>query len=131
MPAAFVESTFRAKLATDWTATPVLKANGDNETPDANAWLELQFPIGNGSQAFQRRYFEDGAARFVLNIKTGTELADGLALADELAALFRTQKLANGLETFAPSGPIVDNSNDNGNWFELSVIVPYRYQFDG
>ena len=63
-------------------------------------------------------------------MKTGVGLPQGLIWADALAALFRTVKF-DGVETFAPSPAAIDDSNDDGNWLELSVIVPYRYQFNG
>lgn len=130
MPSAAVEAAFQARLASSWTISPVLQ-QGDTEPADANAFLVVQYPVVNSDKpVLGRRYFEEGAARLVLNVKREIGLAEGLGWADTLAALFRTVKFS-GVETFAPSAPIIDDDIDDGNWLELAVIVPYRYQFDG
>lgn len=136
MPAAAVDAAFQAKLAASWVSIDqvVLDANGTETTPPQNAiaFVVVQYPVVNGEHpVIGRRYFEEGAARIVLNVKAQTGLATGLAMADTIAALFREVKLATGVETFTPSGAIVNDINDDANWFSLSIIVPYRYQFDG
>lgn len=132
MPSAAVDAAFQERLADNWTSSEVFGVNGKTEPPEnAAAWLIVQYPVVNAEKpALGRRYFEDGAARLVLQVRRGTELSTGLALADSLAALFRTQTF-DGVETFEPSAPIIDDDNDDGNWYELVVIVPYRYQFNG
>ena len=35
----------------------------------------------------------------------------------------------DGVEVFEPSAPIVNDDNEEGNYYELAVIVPYRYQY--
>lgn len=121
-----------ARLDSLWTISPVIGLNDVMEPPaGVDAFLVVQYPVVNSDKpSLGRRYFEDGAARLVLNVKAGLDLATGLGWADTLAALFRTQKF-DGVETFAPSAPVINDSNDDGNWFELSLIVPYRYQFNG
>lgn len=130
MPSALVDEAFQDRLDAYWTATPVLTQNEDTKPPTGvDAFLVVQYPVVNSSKpVLGRHYFEDGAARLVLNVKSGIGIADGLAWADTLAWLFREQKFG-GIETFVPSAPIINQVNDNGNWFEFSVIVPYRYQF--
>ncbi len=133
MPSAAVDAAFQSKLASGWTTSPVKGINFETEPPDdANAFVVVQYPVVNGEKpGLGGRYFEEGAARLVLNVKTGIGLQTGLAWADSLAALFRDYRPGGGFETFAPSAPIINDANDDGNWFELSVIVPYRYQFNG
>lgn len=137
MPSAAVETAFKTRLAADWTLSGVIGLDGLTEPPDpmtANAFLVVQYPIVNASKpVLAGRYFEEGAARLVLNVKTGLALDAVLAWADTLAGLFREFKSADvaGFETFTPSAPIVNDANDDGTWFELAVIVPYRYQFSG
>jgi hypothetical protein len=131
MPSAAVDAAFHARLTANWSLCPVVTVNLQTEVPESeDAFLVVQYPIQDGSQpGLGRRYFEEGAARFVLNVKVGTGL-DGLAMADTLASLFRDRWIADGLQTFAPSAPMITDVNDEGNWFVFSVIVPYRYQFD-
>lgn len=137
MPSAAVESAIKARLTSDWTLSAVIGLNGVTEPPDpqtADAFLVVQYPIVSAEKpVLSGRYFEEGAARLVLNVSSGLGLDVVLPWADTLAGLFRDYKSATvaGFETFAPSAPIINDANDDGNWFELSVIVPYRYQFSG
>ncbi len=127
-----VDSTFKQRLAEHWTLTDAIGVNGITEPPTSGAsFLVIQYPVINSEKpGVGRRYFDEGAARFVLNVQRGVEWSDGAAWADELASLFRDKKLGFGIETFTPSEPIVNDTNDDGNYFSLSVIVPFRYQFN-
>lgn len=142
MPSAVVDAAFKAKLAASWTVGPVIGGSGVNDPPDhttdpptgVDAFVAVQYPVVNAEKpVLGGRYFEEGAARLVLNVKREIDLAQGLAWGDTLAALFRGSNGQNqkfgGVEAFAPSAPIINDANDDGNWFELAVIVPYRYQF--
>lgn len=133
MPSAAVEAAFRSRIEANWTQTVVLGINGVTEPPsDGRSFLIVQYPVSNSSRpVVSKKRWEEGAARIVLNVQGGTGLPDGLALADTIADLFRGDHLVfDGVEVFEPSAPIVNDQNDDGNYFELSVIVPYRYQFD-
>jgi hypothetical protein len=133
MPSAAVETAFSAKLQSGWTLGPVIGLNGVTEPPDPgtySSFLVVQYPVVNSDKpVLNGKYFEEGAARLVLNVKSGLSLAVVLPWADTLASLFREYRPGGGFETFTPSAPILNDANDDGNWFELSVIVPYRYQF--
>lgn len=134
MPSAAVESAFRSRLEQNWSG-PVLASNGVTTPPEgAEDYVVVQYPVANVDKLLGVRRIEEGGARLVLNVKSGTQLAIGLARADALAALFRgaggKPLKFSGVEAFEPSAPIVNDQNDDGNWFELAVIVPYRYQFD-
>jgi hypothetical protein len=138
MPSAAVDDAFKARLRDSWTGTVVVgglaagdPADGPDPPAGVDGFLVVQYPVANAERpVLGRHFFEDGAARLVLNVKNGIGLATGLALADTLAALFRGVKFG-GVETFSPSAPIISDTNDDGNWFSFAVIVPYRYQFAG
>jgi len=131
MPSAAVEAAFQARLAANWSQTPIISEGPHDPPASANAFLVVQYPVQSATKpVLQRVYFEEGAARLVLNVRTGIGLPYALGLADSLAALFRTATF-DGVETFAPSAPIINDQNDDGNWFEVAVIVPYSYQFNG
>lgn len=131
MPVKAVADKFETYLVANWTATPIVPYDTIAETPDAIAFLVQQYPVVNGSKpTLQRRFFEDGVYRLVLNINRGVGLAQGLQWSDELRLLFNNIKLYPGLETFTPDGPIVDDNSEEGNWIVYSLIVPYRYQYD-
>jgi len=132
MPSAVVEAAFQARLY-EYTLgdPPVIPAivTGPPSNSD-DAFIVLQYPVVNGSQpTIGRRYFEEGAARLVVNVRRTAEMDAALSIADNLASIFRGKKF-HGIETFVTSSPIVNDVSNDGNWFSLSVIIPYRYQFD-
>ena len=132
MPAAAVEAAFQARYyeatLNDPPLMPAIVVGQPDNTHDA--FVILQYPVVNGIKpVLGRTYFEEGAARFVLNVRRTTEMDAALALADNIASIFRDRKFYD-IETFTPSGAIVNDTTNDGNWFSLSVIVPYRYQFD-
>lgn len=133
MPSKAVASAFSATLGTTWNGIPVVSVDTIPAPPDdAEAFIVVQFPVVNSTQpVLGRTFFEEGAARIVLNIKEGIGLAQGLEWADGLAALFRVDWIGAGIQTFAPDPPIIDDTNDQGNWFTFAVIVPFRHQFAG
>jgi hypothetical protein len=132
MPSAVVEAAFQARLY-EYTLgdPPVISAIVSGQpSNDHDAFIVIQYPVVNGSKpTIGRRYFEEGAARFVLNVRRTAEMEAALGIADEIASIFRDRKF-HDIETFTPSPPIVNDTTNDGNWLSLSVIVPYRYQFD-
>lgn len=132
MPSAAVEAAFQARYY-EYTLgdPPIIPAIVSGQPPNGvDAFVELQYPVVNGSKpTIGRHFFEEGAARFVLNVRRTAEMDAALGIADEIASIFRYRKF-HGIETFTPSPPIVNDTSNDGNWFSLSVIVPYRYQFD-
>jgi hypothetical protein len=131
MPSAAVDAAFQARLASQWTLSEIITGTEASDPPDANAFLVVQYPVVNSSKpVLGRTYFEEGAARLVLNVKSGFGLDTVLPWADTLAGIFREVKFG-GVETFVPSAPIINDVSDDGNWLSLSVIVPYRFQFAG
>ena len=132
MPAAAVEAAFQARYyeftLNDPPIIPAIEVGQPANSHDA--FVILQYPVVNGVKpALNRHYLEEGAARFVLNVRRSTEMDAAFALADSIASMFRDYKF-HGIETFTPSAPIINDTTNDGNWFSLSVIVPYRYQFD-
>lgn len=135
MPSATVEEAFRTRLAANWNEANgvIVGANGVTQAPeDGSAFLLIHYPVSNGSRPLLKsRRYEEGAARIILNVPTGEGVPDWLVMADMIADMFRGDRLKfDGVEVFEPSGPIVNDNNEDGNYFELAVIVPYRYQFD-
>lgn len=135
MPSAAVESVFRTRLAAGWDAANgvILGTNGVSEPPpDGGPFLVIHYPIATNSRpVLTRKRFEEGAARIIYNVKKGILPETSLPLADTIAALFRGDKLiVDSVEFFEPSPPIINDDNDDGNYYELAVVVPYRYQFN-
>ncbi len=130
MPAKAVADAVEARLIANWTATVIVPYDTIGETPDVEAFLIVQYPVVNGVQpVLERKFFEEGAFRIVLNVARGIGLEQGLTWCDTLKDIFRRVKFS-GVETFVPSGPVTDDNTDQGNWISYSIIVPYRYEFD-
>jgi hypothetical protein len=129
MPIKAVADAVQARLATHWTATVIVDYDTMANPPDLDAFLVHQYPVVDSVKpVLSRVYWEEGGIRFVLNVRRGIGLAQGLEWCDELAALFRGVKFA-GVECFEPSGPIVDDNSEEGDWISYAVIVPYRFEF--
>lgn len=138
MPSTDVETAFRERLEANWNTADgvIVGANGVTEPPaDGSPFLLIQYPVVQNSRPMLRvKRFEEGAARIIYNAESGSGLEGPLSLASAIAAAFRGDRLKIGsllnVEIFEPSGPMISDDNDEGNYFELAVIVPYRYQFD-
>lgn len=132
MPAPAVDAAFKARVAANFTTVRTIGVNGVSEPPsDGSSFIVLQYPVVNGEKpVIGRRFFEEGTLRIVINVVRAYAETDGAAWAATLASLFRDKKLGNGLQTFTPNGPITNDAIDDGDFVELAVIVPYRYQFN-
>lgn len=135
MPSAAVESVIRTRLANNWNTANgvILQPNGASDPPsDGSAFLVIHYPLSNTVRpSLTERRFEEGAARIIYNVPKGIELSASLPLADTISALFRGDKLiVDSVEFFEPSLPFIDDDNDEGNYYEIAVVVPYRRQFD-
>src|SRR4029077_6642964 len=100
MPSAAVELAFQTRLSEVTSGDPPVIPAIVSGQPDNghDAFIILQYPVVNGSKpGLQRRYFEDGAARLVLNVRRSVEMADALGMADDLAGVFRDYKF-HGIE---------------------------------
>lgn len=131
MPHPNVDAGFKARIAANFTTIPTIGVNDVTEPPANASFVVIQYPVVNGEKPVLGRYFfEEGAARIVVNAAKGPAENDAQATwIPALATLFRDRKLGGGLETFTPDGPIVNDANDDGQFVSYSLIVPYRYQF--
>ena len=135
MPSAAVEYAFRTRLAANWNVADgvILGSNGVTQAPaDGSPFVIIQYPVSTNSRPMLKtKRFEEGAARIIYNAEVGDGLVAPLAKADAIAAAFRGDRLiVSGVEIFEPSPPIINNDNEDGNYYEFAVIVPYRYQFN-
>jgi hypothetical protein len=130
MPSKAVADAVEARLLENFTAVPLIPYDTQAQPPDdAEAFMVVQYPVANGVRpALGRTFFEEGAINIILNVVRGVGLAQGLTWSDEIAHIFRAVKFGDVL-TFEPSGPIIDNTIEEGNWVMYSIIVPYRYEF--
>ncbi|GLK86686.1 phage tail terminator-like protein [Ancylobacter defluvii] len=124
------------RLAAYWTLCPVWEANTVTQPPaDGSGYLEIQYPVTNSQQISigapgQNWLRDEGVIRAVFHIESGTGLSVASTWSDTFAALFRLKQF-DGVQTWAPSSPAVDDDNDNGNYFVVSVAVPYWFDYLG
>lgn len=136
MPLKLVVDAVEGRLAAEWSKCPVFGINEQGQTPDdASSFIQVSYPVANGEQLTvgapgENIYRESGTFRLVVMAERGAGVVEGLAWADELAALFRGKEFG-GVQTFAPSSPSIDDRNDEGNYFSLSVAVEYQADIFG
>lgn len=123
-----------ARLRAGFTAAPIKGLNDGDPTPaDGSAFVELQFPVSNTRQmVLGRKYQEAGAFRIVISVERGLRehFDKALRWAGEISDLYRT-KTFDGVKSWTPNTNRLDDENDDGNYYVLSVIVPYDYSFTG
>src|SRR5262245_29683856 len=116
MPAKAVIDAVQARLLANWTETVVVAYDTRAYPPDLDAFLVHQYPVVNGAKpVVDRIFWEEGGIRFVLNVRRGIGDEQGMIWSDALGALFRESKFG-GVQTFETSGPIVDDTNEEGDW---------------
>lgn len=131
MPAPAVDAAFKARIAANFTTIPTVGVTVSEPPSNGSSFIVLQYPVVNGEKpVLGRTFFEEGALRIVINVVRAYAETDGASWAATLASLFRDRNLGNGLETFTPNGPITNDAIDDGDFVELAVIVPYRYQYN-
>lgn len=124
------------RLEALWTHTPVFDENVQGSTPaDGSAFLQVQFPYSTTERITfgapgANVYREEGAFRLLVQVERGTGGNQGRTWAAALEAMF-LGKHFGGVETFAPQTASSDDSNEDGQFWTLSVAVPYRYDFLG
>jgi hypothetical protein len=130
MPSKAVADAVEARLVANWTETPFIPYDTSTQPPDnAEAFVVIQYPISSGTRpVLGRTFWDEGAIRIVLNVQRGIGQAQGLLWSDMLADLYRSVKF-DGVETFVPDGPVVDDTIENGAWVLYSIVVPYRFEF--
>lgn len=136
-----VMTAVAARLGSPWVSTdssslPVFDPNTVGDPPnDGSPFITIQYPVAMGEQKSigtpgSNVWREEGAIRFVIAIVRGTGAAQGGRWCDEIAALFRGKQFSL-VNTWAPSSPVLDNSNASGNYWLMTFAVPYYFDFLG
>jgi len=119
-----------ARITTYWAGI-YYGTNEKGQTPaDGAAFLVTQYPVANAEQISvgspgNQLFREEGGIRFVLSIPRGTGVSYYLGLLETLLGYFRA-KTFSGVRTFAPTSPVLDDSNDQGAYWRLTAVVPYH-----
>lgn len=125
-----------ARLDALWDGPPIMETNVLGDAPgDGSAFVMVQFPVANEHRATfgapgANIYREEGGIRFVINVERGKGVSDALTLADKMAGIFRGKEF-QGVQTFAPSSPAIDDRNEEGLFYQVSVVVPYHHDILG
>jgi len=127
-----VVNAFETRAVENWSRCPINGLLHKTERADESAsFLQFQYPVANEEQISvgapgANVWREEGVARLVLLMNRGEDRSTMLQWADELRALYRGKHF-DGVETFAPSPPAIDDNNDEGNFYRLSIAVPYQF----
>ena len=133
-----VVTAVNAWLAANWTATPIVKMNDSESKPPALGaqYIQATYPLANEEQVSigapgNNRWRETGAFQIKVYGKRGSGLSDTLTKADALAALFRGQRIAADMQCNEASTAVLQDDNDQGNYFVAGVIVNYNHDLLG
>jgi len=132
-----VVAAVEARLGTKWAsqdgnALPVIGLNTQGGAPaDGSPHIEVTYPVAKETQLTfgapgANQWKEEGAFRIIVNEQRaiGTERARGWL--KELAILFRGQ-FFSGVQCFAVSPPLMNDGNDLGNYWQMSIAVEYWF----
>jgi hypothetical protein len=124
-----VYTLLRALLTESWSECPVSYQNEDFATPYGQSWAYLEIlPIESALSTFNSEGLRVasglGLAAVHIFVPTGTGTAEALRLADLMAELLRNRTLSTGIETAAASVAGGATSDDEGNWYRVSVTAP-------
>ncbi len=118
-------------LAANWSRSPIVGMVRKDDRPDeSESFLVVQYPVANTIRpgVGSRYYVEEGGVRLVLQMIRDEDPATMMQWADELAGLFR-DKTIDGVRFRQPTTPFIDDSNDEGNFFTLSLVAPYEFHY--
>lgn len=127
-----VQTAVEARLAANWTATAIIKPNTTSEVPtDGSPFLTVQYPLSESEQVGlasvgNRNYREEGVIRLVLAVQKGQGNGQALTWCETLRTLFRGAKFS-GVQCWEASPPVENGDNEDGNYYVLSVAVPYYF----
>ena len=140
MASAAVITAVEARLAANWTHTPIYLPNDVAGVPiDGSAFMVLEFPFASEEQISlgtpgSRAFREEGSFLVTLCIQIGTGLnptaTPWATWIDALRSVFRGVQFS-GVNTWAPSPPFVNDQSDRGAYLEMSFAVPYYFDITG
>ncbi len=128
-----VINAVEGRLKEEWSASPI---NGmvhkDERLDESASFLTVQYPVANTTRLSvgDRLYREEGGIRLVLQMNRQEDPVLMMKWADDLADLFRDQTF-DGVRCLQPTSPFIDDSNDEGNFYALSIVVPYTHDYQG
>src|SRR3954467_5213397 len=128
-----VEDAVDAYLAANWTASPVLSENEQQEAPeDGTPFLLVQYPVANTRRVATGTpsYLEEGGFRILINVERGAGTDKIREWGEDLVALFRDVVIpGTDIHCLVPTEPYTDDQSDQGNYFAGSLVVQYLFSY--
>lgn len=131
MVATNVQSAVRARLDANWARCEVRFPNPQDALlpSDGAPLLVVQFPVGRANQITvgapgDNVFRDEGGIRFSLYVPKGFGTDPWNSWVEELRALFRSQQF-DGVTTYAPSPPVIDERDAESTHVPISFAVPY------
>ena len=144
------KAAMRQRLVDGWTATPIIfqnKAPASGSWPPVDGdgvllpWVNLEIK-GTGSKIAgtgtpgNHLWRYDGIIYVHVFVPVGSDDAAATEYAVAIGELFRAAEFYNatpgtGVRTLAPSIDDGDDGDDDGNWFRVSMSVPFTYWHRG
>lgn len=127
-----VQEKVEALIGNPWNGITVITPNTSGEVPaDASRFLTIQYPLSDSEQVGlasvgNRNYREEGVIRLVLSVKKGEGNREALTLCETLRTLFRGYA-SGDFRCWEASPPVENNDNEDGNYYVLSVAIPYYF----
>lgn len=131
-----VMTAVAARVAANWTYTPIIDPNSTATVPsDNSAFLEILYPVTTeGMLSFgspgNNAHEENGAFRVGLYVPIGEGINPSatpwMTRITTLMAQFRGVRFS-GIDCFGFVGPTIVDQTDDGAYFEISFAVSYRY----
>jgi hypothetical protein len=152
MPASYsgAEQAIRDRLVAGWTTTPI---TFQNETPadpfppkdgngDLAPWVNLEIMAGSSEIYGQgtpdnHPYLYTGLILVHVFVPVGTGTALAKTHADQIGELYRTAKFYDDVSpgccvrSWAPHTDGGGTSDDDGNWFRVTMTCPFEYWHRG
>ncbi len=124
-------SAIRSRMQANWSATPIVWENTPSEPTPGTAFVFLEILNADAFQASigaptSRLYRHTGViqAHVFTPVNKGTK--DALQHADAIAAIFRGQTFS-GVLCFAPRIGGGELADDDGNWWRVTVSIPFQF----
>lgn len=128
MATSALRSTVEGRIQANWTTTPVDYDNARFTVP-ATAWIKVIIAENNSKQAELGGNVKRRRALGVIYADVYAPVGRGgneaRVLADSFAALFRDFKSAN----LTCDEPSVRTMGEKNGWYQMTVNIPYRYDF--
>jgi hypothetical protein len=140
-------AAIRARLVANWTTTPIAFQNENFDPPtDPNdgaslPWVFLEV-LGNTSEvrtfglpgSHEWLYLGHILVHVFVPVNSGVESAQQYA--SEIGEIFRAKEFCNGdpgsaVRSWSPRTDGGETSDDEGNWFRVTMTCPFEFLYRG